>query len=207
MSPQSLADDLAYIHDLAEAGQRAPLLGGRFLAWWGGLTMLAYLGQYLIVSGIAGLPLSMISFMWIGFAVIGLSGYFLLVRTFSCAKPGRGSVGNKVSALVWKSAGMFLFVFFLGLTAKSFTQGSAASEFGGSVALVVGIYGMAQFVAGQIANSRVLTFAGVLALLSTVPAILLTGSDLIWLLGAAVAGVTLLLPGIVLMRNEPSETV
>ena len=63
MSPQSLADDLAYIHDLAEAGQRAPLLGGRFLAWWGGLTMLAYIGQYLIVTGISGLPPSAISLM------------------------------------------------------------------------------------------------------------------------------------------------
>jgi len=29
MSPQSLTDDLAYVRDLAEAGQKAPLLGGR----------------------------------------------------------------------------------------------------------------------------------------------------------------------------------
>ena len=41
MSPQSLTDDLAYVRDLAEAGQKAPLLGGRFLILWGALTTLA----------------------------------------------------------------------------------------------------------------------------------------------------------------------
>ena len=36
MSHSSLTDDLSYLRDMAEAGQNAPLLGGRFLSWWAG---------------------------------------------------------------------------------------------------------------------------------------------------------------------------
>lgn len=36
MQDTTLKDDLAYVRDLAEAGQQAPLLGGRFLVFWGG---------------------------------------------------------------------------------------------------------------------------------------------------------------------------
>ena len=50
-SPGTLSSDLAYVRDLAEAGQNAPLLGGRFLVMWGGLVSLAYTGHFLIATG------------------------------------------------------------------------------------------------------------------------------------------------------------
>ena len=50
-----LTDDLAYVREIAESGASAPLLGGRFLAWWGLLATGAYLGHYAIIKGAAGL--------------------------------------------------------------------------------------------------------------------------------------------------------
>ena len=207
MSPQSLADDLAYIRDLAEAGEKAPLLGGRYLVWWGSLTMLAYLAQYAILERLFGLPPQALAFLWGGYVILGLGGSFSMHRTFGPEKPGAASTGNRVSALVWKSAGLFLGAYFTGAFFKVALISDNVDPFIWSVPLVVGVYGLAQYAGGVIASSRVLTLAGQAALIATVPAVMLVGSTLSWLLGAAVAAFCILLPGILLMRNEPSATV
>ena len=207
MSPQTLADDLAYIRDLAEAGEKAPLLGGRYLVWWGALTTLAYLAQYFILERTFGLPPEALAFLWGGYVILGLGGSFSMRATFGPGKPGAASTGNRVSALVWKSAGLFLGAYFTGTFLKAALMANNADPFLWSVPLVIGVYGLAQYVGGMIANNRVLTLAGQAALVATVPAVLLVGSNLSWLLGAAVAAFCILLPGIVLMRNEPSATV
>ena len=207
MSPQTLAEDLAYVRDLAEAGQRAPLLGGRFLVWWGSVTTLAYLGHYVIATGVMGFPPSALAILWSVYVVVGLGGSFTLHATLGSGKPGAASTGNRVSALVWKSAGIFLGAYFFGAFLKAAIGGNDFNPFIWSIPLVVGVYGLAQYVGGMIAGSRVLTLAGQAALVATVPAVLLVGSNLSWLLGAGVAAFCVLLPGIFLMRNEPSATV
>lgn len=207
MSPQSLADDLAYVRDLAEAGQRAPLLGGRFHIWWGGLTTLAYLAHYAIAEGMTGLPSSALAILWIGYVIVGLAGSFTLQFTLSPAKPGASSTGNRVSALVWKGGGIFLGAYFTGAFLKTAINDGAVNAFLWSIPLVIGVYGLAQYVGGMIAGSRVLILAGQGALVAMVPAVMLVGSNYAWLVGAAVAAFCVLLPGILLMRNEPSDTI
>ena len=197
----------AYIRDLAEAGEKAPLLGGRYLVWWGSLTTLAYLAQYAILERLFGLPPQSLAFLWGGYVILGLGGSFSMHRTFGPEKPGAASTGNRVSALVWKSAGLFLGAYFTGAFFKVALISDNVDPFIWSVPLVVGVYGLAQYAGGVIASSRVLTLAGQAALIATVPAVMLVGSTLSWLLGAAVAAFCILLPGILLMRNEPSATV
>jgi len=53
----------------------------------------------------------------------------------------------------------------------------------------------------------VLTPAGWGAIASVAAAVFLMGSKLLCLLGAAVAFLTVFLPGVVLLRGEPLETV
>ncbi|HIK63551.1 MAG TPA: hypothetical protein EYG02_00805, partial [Henriciella marina] len=79
---KTASDDLAYVRSLAEAGANAPLLGGRFLVWWGGLVTAAYIGHYLIITGMLGVGLDALGIMWTGFIVLGLGGYFLLAKAF-----------------------------------------------------------------------------------------------------------------------------
>ncbi|HPF24821.1 MAG TPA: hypothetical protein PK417_15145 [Hyphomonas sp.] len=206
MSPQSLADDLAYIRDLAEAGQKAPLLGGRFLAWWGGLTTLAYFLHYAIVRDLFGWPETAFLVLWIGYAAIGLVGSMALQATVSHNKPGAASTGNRVTVRVWKSAGLMLGAYFLGATVRAMTAGSV-DAFNWSVPLVLGTYGLAQYVSGWIAGNRTLIRAGQAALAAVVPAVILVGTPEVWTTGAIIAALTVFLPGIILMRNEPSATV
>ena len=76
-----------------------------------------------------------------------------------------------------------------------------------SVPMVIGLYGLAQYVSGVMAQNRILSLSGSAAMASTLPAVLLMQTPYIVLLGSAVAALCVLLPGLLLMRNEPSETV
>ncbi|WP_146739650.1 hypothetical protein [Hyphomonas pacifica] len=206
MSPQTMADDLAYIRDLAEAGKNAPLLGGRFLVLWGGLTAAAYLGHYAIAEGMFGLQPVAFAIMWIAYVTLGVGGMYLMKMSYPNSKPGRASTDNKVSALVWQASGYFLGAYFLGAFLSAMML-NVFSPFIWSVPMVVGLYGLSQYVSGVIANTAPLKLAGIAAMLSVVPAILLSGTNYMWLFGAAVAAICVLVPGIILMRREPSETV
>lgn len=204
---QSMTDDLNYLRDLAESGQHAPLLGGRFLAWWGGAATIAYLCHYLITTGALGLGPSAYGWMWGAFIVIGFGGFKVMQFTFPRSKPGASSVGNQISSTVWMAGGMVLFSFFTGVVIRSFMTGEASIGFLWSVPFVLGIYGICQLTAGLLGKSRVLMLAGWGAIASSGIAAIFTGSNLVWLVGAAVAAFTVFLPGIVLMRQEPSEIV
>ncbi|MEQ9314406.1 MAG: hypothetical protein RLN72_01055 [Henriciella sp.] len=204
---QSMTDDLSYLRDLAESGQNAPLLGGRFLAWWGGAASIAYVSHYLIATGALGLGPSAFAWMWGTFIVVAFGGFKVLQFTFPKSKPGASSVGNQISATVWMAGGMVLFSFFAGVTIRSFMEGQASLGFLWSVPFVLGIYGICQLTAGLLGKSRILMLAGWGAIASSGVAAIFTGSNLVWLVGAAIAALTVFLPGILLMRQEPSEIV
>lgn len=201
------SDDLAYVREVAEAGISAPLLGGRFLVWWGSLVTAAYLGHYGIMNGIAGLSYNALGIMWMGFAVIGLGGYFILMRLFPANKPGASSVGNKVSETVWMASGFVLFSFFAGVVAKSILYGEASIGFNWSIPLVLGVYGVSQLVSGIMARSTSLIFAGYAAIAFVGITAILTSRPELYLAAAFAAAITVLIPGILLLHNEPSTTV
>ena len=48
------AEDIAYVRQLSESGARAPLIGGRFMAWWGLLLTIAYLLHHFALRGDMG---------------------------------------------------------------------------------------------------------------------------------------------------------
>ncbi|MGB3625048.1 MAG: hypothetical protein WA989_04450 [Henriciella sp.] len=204
---QSMTDDLSYLRDLAESGQNAPLLGGRFLAWWGGLAAIAYVCHYVIASGTLGFGPEAYMWLWTAFGVLGFGGFKIMQMTFPSSKPGASSAGNKISATVWMAGGMVLFSFFAGVIIRSIMQGQASIGFLWSVPFVLGVYGMCQLTAGLLGKSRILMLAGWGAIASSGVAALFAGSNLIWLVGAVVAAATVFLPGILLMRQEPSEIV
>lgn len=202
----TLTSDLAFVRDLAEAGQNAPLLGGRFLAWWGGLMTLAYIGHYLIATGALGFGPQYLWHWWLPISLLGVAGQFFLRRS-SQSKPGESSTGNRVQSVVWMSAGFVLFAFFIGVIARTVFFGGGYEGFYWSVPLVIGLYGLGQFVTGTIAGNGALKFAGLAAFAGTTAAAVLSGTEYVWLAGAAVAFLAVFAPGLLLMRREPATTV
>jgi len=203
----SLSDDLAYVRDLAEAGQSAPLLGGRFMVWWGSIVPIAYIGHYLLSVGILPGSGPAIGLMWMGFVVIGLGGQFILTRTFSKGKPGAASAGNRASEYVWMAGGFAIFAFFVGAVANSIMGSAPSQGFAWSVPMILALYGVGQLVSGLMANILALKFAGFAAFAGVAVTAFYTGSNLSWLFGAAVAVIAVLIPGLMLLKAEPSETV
>ncbi len=204
--PSNLTDELSYIRDLAEAGQNAPLLGGRFLAMWGGLVALAYSGHFLITTGAFGLEPSAYMFVWGGFAVVGGLGQFLLQRGAE-KKPGQSSAANRVQGVLWTTAGFLMFAYFASLIARMILTGTGTEGFYWSVPMVLGLYGIGQFVTGEISGQSALKFAGLAAFAGVIAAVFMTGTEYIWLVGSVSAFVAVCLPGFMMMRAEPSETV
>lgn len=203
MTQPSLSDDLAYVRAVAESGRNAPLLGGRFLAWWGGLLGPAYLIHYGLASDRLTLGDMAYFYMWGGFMLIGTAGFFALVRKVSPETPGQASVGAQVEANVWKIAGFVLSAYFLTLFVKAFTGGDAIAGFEHSLSVVFSVYAIALFTSGAIVGNRVLKTAAYGALAMIALSTWFAGTAEIWAVAALGVFLTVFLPGVVLMVQEP----
>lgn len=206
MNQTSLHDDLAYVRDLAEAGQQAPLLGGRFLVFWGMLTTAGYFLHFSIASGLFGWPDIAYGWVWGSFIVIGVIGQFVLARTIR-NKPGGNSVGNRAEANVWMAGGFALFAYFGTLIAKSIMVGGPVTGFETSLPIVFAIYGTGLMTSGVMSNTKPLSYAGFGAFAMIAAALWFEGTSAIWAVASLGAFLTVLLPGLVLMRNEPQSVI
>lgn len=206
MNQTTIQDDLAYVRDLAEAGQQAPLLGGRFLVFWGLLTTTAYFLHYSIAANIFGWPDTAYGWVWGSFIVIGIIGQTLLVQTIR-NKPGSNSAGNRAEANVWMAGGFALFAYFGTLIVKSIVLGGPVSGFESSLPIVFAIYGTGLITSGTMSNTKPLTYAGFGAFAMLAAAIWFEGTGAIWGVASLGAFLTVLLPGLILLRNEPQSVV
>ncbi len=206
MNQSSLSEDLAYVRDLAEAGEHAPLLGGRFLTMWGALVSTAYFLHYATMTDMFGWPQSAFAWIWGSFMVLGLAGQAILVRSIR-NKPGGNSVGNRSEATVWMAGGFALFAYFIALIVKSFQTGVAAPGFESSLPIVFAVYGIGLITTGIMGKTKVQTYAGFGALSMIVLAVWFDGSAEIWAVAALGAFLTVHVPGLLMMRAEPKSVI
>lgn len=205
MSNATLKDDLDYVRDLAEGGARAPLLGGRFLAWWGAVVTLGYAGHYAIITGLAGLEPVTLAVFWPALIAIGLIGYFTLAAMMP-QKPGAGSPGNRAERTVWMYAGSSIFAFFVGLIGSQLIFGTSVHP-DASLPLVFAVYALAMGVTGKLAGERVLQVASMIALAAVALTAVFFGRTELYLMAAAAVFASVFLPGLVLLRREPQSIV
>lgn len=206
MNQSSLSEDLAYVRDLAEAGERAPLLGGRFLAMWGALVSVAYFLHYATTANLFGWSAEAFAWIWGTFLVLGIGGQAILVRSIR-NKPGGNSVGNRSEATVWMAGGFALFAYFLALILKSFQTGVAAPGFENSLPIVFAIYGVGLITTGIMGKTKIQTYAGFGALAMIVLSIWFADTAEIWAVASLGAFLTVLVPGLIMMRQEPKSVI
>ena len=206
MNQSTLSEDLAYVRDLAEAGEQAPLLGGRFLTMWGVLTSTAYFLHFATASNMFGWSQWAYAWIWGSFLVFGLAGQALLAQSIR-NKPGCNSVGNRSEATVWMAGGFALFAYFLALIIKSFQIGSSPPGFESSLAIVFAIYGTGLITTGIMGKAKIQTYAGFGALGMILLAVWFEGTAMIWAVASLGAFLTVLVPGIIMMRREPKSVI
>ncbi|MDB5693536.1 MAG: hypothetical protein JWO81_2599 [Alphaproteobacteria bacterium] len=198
---QATDRDIDYLRQLAESGAHAPLLGGRFLTWWGLLLTIAYAVHHLALHRVIGDGNTIFAFIWIGFSVIGVGGQFVLARTIR-RKAGSGSAGNRASRVVWVAGACSIVSMIVGSVIAANT-GAGTGTFDWSVPVAFAVYASALIVTGSLARNRVALAAGGAAVLMVGLFTAMILSPDRYLLASAGVALTVLLPGLLLLRSEP----
>lgn len=205
MTRNDVTTDIAYLRELAESGERAPLTGGRFAVLWGTLASLVMLTHWAIVTGRLPLGLESLWVLWLGFIVIGSAGSAVLGMTMS-GKPGLGSAGNRVSATVWPAAGAGILLYFIGVTAGTLLGLLGPVFFNTILPVALLGYGIAWVTIARIAHMKLLMIPGAIALLGMTASVIVVTTAEVYLVAAATVFLSTVLPGLVMMRAEPGDT-
>ena len=202
---KAIRDDIAFMRALAEEGRQAPLLGGSMLVSAGAIFGTASLIQWAVLSKILQAHSSLLVVVWIGAVVLHLVMVAVLKRGIG-AKPGAGSSGNRAMRNAWMGVGWGCFVIFTALAVASWkTHDLNLINF--SPSIVLALYGAGWSVAAAVSRATWLKVVAVASFVGAVLMAALMGSLWIWLGYAAALYLLALVPGLVLMRQEPSDIV
>jgi len=198
---QTASDDIAYVRQLADSGARAPLVGGRFMAWWGLLVTIGWTAQHLALNGAIGDGGAIFGIIWMTFGIVGAIGQVLLARSMP-AKAGQGSAGNRASRTVWGAGAFAILSMAVGVAVLANT-GGGYQAFDWIVPVAFAVYACALIVTGALAGEKVALVAGygAVAMVGLFTAFILHPER--YLLAAAGAAATVMLPGILLVLREP----
>jgi hypothetical protein len=180
------------------------LIGGRFTAWWGFLLILAYVGMHLVLKGFFAAPNIALAIIWFSFGLLGMIGQFVLARGMG-GKPGAGSAGNLASRSVWTAAALSIGAMVVG-SALLPNGGDAAAgphPFDFIVPVAFAVYACAQWVTGALAGNRMLKLAALGAIVTVGLFTALSRWPDRYLLVAVAVALTIMIPGLLLVRAEP----
>jgi hypothetical protein len=193
--------DIDYLRQVAESGAHAPLLGGRFLTWWGFLLTIAYAAHHLALRGVIGDGQSIFAIIWLSFSALGVAGQFVLARGHR-RKAGAGSAGNRASRVVWVAGACSIVSMVIG-SAVAANTGAGPATFDWIVPVAFAVYASALIVTGSLARNRVALAGGVGAVLMVGLFTALILSPDRYLLASAGIALTVFLPGLLMLRAEP----
>jgi hypothetical protein len=202
---KSVHDDIAYMRSLAQEGRNTPLLCGSVLVAAALIFGSATLGQWAIAAGVLQLSPWAPLWLWVGAGVLFTAVLMVLVRRMDI-KPGAQSPANRAVGAAWSAVGFGIFAMWVALMAIGATSGDWAVM--RVMPLVVfTAYGAAWMVAGTMVG---IGWMKGVALIAYAGAVLLgVFADSAWgyLVFAGLMVFVALLPGLALMRQEPSDVV
>ena len=202
---QSVHDDIAYMKALAQEGRRAPLLGGSILIAAGLVFGLASIVAYGIDSGILNVPPVAYAFLWGGAMLV-----FFVVLAWQIRKtdrkPGAQSAANRAAGAGWMGVGLGIFVMALSMAVIGWkVQSPIPSLIFPS--LIFALYGSGWAVSATMSDQKWQWKLAIACWIAAPLIAFLTGSALMWLAYAAGLFLFALLPGVLLVRQEPSEVI
>lgn len=202
MSASDLESDIAYMRGLAEAGERAPLIGGRFLLIWGGLAAVACLVHWAILSGLAGLPQDALGAVW---AVYGVSGGVLML-VFGRGlrqKPGARSIGNRVNRAAWMSVGLGIVLYVAGVAFSVTALDASPVLFDSILTIALFGYSIAFSVTAALSAQKWLFGPAWMSIAGAALSPAFYGRPELYLLVSAIIVFAAVIPALRLIRSEP----
>ncbi|MBB1178665.1 hypothetical protein DSM05_05820 [Pseudomonas sp. FW305-3-2-15-E-TSA4] len=202
---QTIQDDIAYMRALAHEGRHAPLLAGPILVAAAIIFGGASLGQWALKTDLIALNPWAALWLWIGSALVFAAALVVLIGRMK-GRPGYNSSGNRAVGAAWSGVGFGIFVTWLALTALSVKSGSWA-WMAVMPTVVLTAYGSAWMVAAAMTRVRWMSVTALLSYAGAVAIAWFADSPAIYLVYALVLAAVALVPGLILMRQEPSEIV
>ncbi|MFN5616146.1 MAG: hypothetical protein ACK45V_10750 [Brevundimonas sp.] len=202
---QTVHDDIAYIRNLAHEGRHAPLLAGRFLVAAAVVFGAANIGQWALLTGVIDAGRWTPVWLWIGAGLV--FGAVLAVLTGRMkGKPGYQSAGNRAVGAAWTAVGYGIFATWLGLMAWGLNSGDWSAMTAMPVVVFVA-YGSAWIISGTMTKTRWMTLTGLGSYVGAVAMGWFAGDMAMYLVFAGMIFAVAFVPGLILMRQEPSEIV
>ena len=202
---QSVHDDIAYMKALAQEGRQAPLLGGSILISAGLIFGLASIVAYGIDSGILAVPPVAYAVLWGGAMLVFFAVLIWQIRQTD-RKPGAQSAANRASGAGWMGVGLAIFVMSLSMAVVSWKMQSDVAYMI-FPSLIFALYGSGWAVSATMSDQKWQWTLAIACWIAAPLIAFLTGSPLMWLAYAAGLFLFALLPGVLLVRQEPSEVI
>ncbi|MDQ0465762.1 hypothetical protein QO010_003554 [Caulobacter ginsengisoli] len=203
---QNLKDDIAFMKALAQEGQQTPLLGGAILVAAGLTFGLASVAHWALMTGQLSLgtrwaPL----IIWGGALAVFFVALTVLRRRIG-GKPGAGSPGNRAFGMAWASVGWTIFALSGAIAVIAYkTHSPIITAIFPS--LILALYGGGWSVAAAMARKTWLWLTAIGSYVAAVVVAWFCTSPVIFLVYAAALMLLAVLPGFMLMRQEPSDTI
>jgi len=200
---EELLQDLAYARALAEEGHRAPLVGGAYLVLFGVLLAIAYSAQYAAMTGTISIVNSGV--IWLAFGAGALIGT-LALRGRTKAMPGKSSISNRADRTVWHGVAWAIGFVVLGAIAR----GIATDDYAATNAIMAagfGLYGVALYSTATLSGHMWLRVFAWLSWSVSFTLWYFLGEAWAYLVAATGAVLVLLVPGVIMIRGEPSKVV
>ena len=207
MTREEMVEDLSYVRAMAEEGRHAPLLGGSFLLFWGALNAIAYLLQWTLLTGRwpAGENGGGFAVLWIGYGVVAATGSTLLSLRLR-EKPGRSAIGVRAERAIWRGVGIAIGVVAIGALARMFFEHNSQAP-NGILGPAFALLGAALLATATMSGQKWLGVFAVLALLCGVAFGMFANVAPVYLAAAPASVLVLCVPGLMLLRHEPSAIV
>lgn len=206
----ALAGEVAYVKALAEEGRNAPLVGGVLYVIWGAAMGISALATWASASGVVALPFVGGLWFWVASFVIGWAASFIIGGK-TMTKPGALTVGNKTARAAWIAVGIFMSLFWVAAMVFQGRLAAAGFEgrflFGLMFPVAFGLYGIAFFATAVAARLDWMRGFAIASWVFSVAALYFIGDARQFLVGAAGSLLCAALPGLLMMRREPSEIV
>ena len=198
-------DDIAYIRALAEEGRNTPVLGGGILITAGAVFGLASLAHYAVDSGLLDVEPVAYAWIWIGAMVI----FFLSLiglKSKLRGKPGARSAVNRAVGAGWMGVGLGIFVLAVSIAILSFKLQSPVPTLI-FPSLILALYGAGWAVSATMSGQKWQWWLAIGGWAGAPAMAALIGTPLLWLGYAAGLALLALVPGLILVRQEPAEVI
>ena len=166
---------------------------------------LANIGQWAIHSGTITINPWAQLWLWIGAGVVFALTVTVLIRQTK-GRPGAQSSGNRAVGAAWSGVGYGIFVTWLALIALSVKTGNWSWMAVMPITVLVA-YGSAWMIGAAMIRARWMTMTALLSYAGAVAVGWFVADPELYLIFTGLLVAVALVPGLILMRQEPSEVV